>query len=287
MIRKNIVYLSFILLSLFFVSTAQAFSISPLKYFYTLAPGDKQDILVTIRNDEAQSKEFTLSVTGLKQDKLGHSLFQNGIDLAENWIENNNQSIILGPHSSQDLIFHLSVPKSAAPGAHYLGLGAQEKNNQSIGGQLLTLVIFQVSGTAQESLELQKIALTKNIYFDTNWSENLQLKNAGNIELELKGKMKVNGPFYSYFQNSINFGNKLFAQSEREINLKLNDSPKWIWPGHYRAQVIVAYGLSQQTLVVETSFWYFPMWMIIFFSALLIIIIVRLIFKRVKNEVAV
>ncbi len=287
MVFKNKIFLSLVALSAFLASNASAFSISPLKYFYTLAPGDKQDISITTKNDSDQPKEYIYVVTGLKQDVSGRSIFADNIDLAENWIQNKNEVVAVPAKNSKDIIFTLTIPKNSPPGAHYLGLGVQEKNDQAIGARLLTLVTFQVSGTAQESLDLEKLVSKQKYYFDKNWSGILSLKNTGNIDLDLTGQLRVYGPFNSFFSNAISFGNKLFVQSQRDVKINFTDNSKWLWPGKYYVQVSVGYGLTKQVLNAGLSFWYCPKWILIVLGLVLFAMMLKFIYKRVKNEVAV
>ena len=163
----------------------------------------------------------------------------------------------------------------------------QEHNGSAVGGRLLTLVSFQVSGRAEEKLDLIKFNTGQKYYLDNKWVGILQVKNTGNIDLELKGQIKVDGPFYKYFSNSVYLGNKLFVQSDRNLNINLSGNSKILWPGKYHAQVSVFYGLTKQTLMADLEFWYFPVWFLIVSGLILLFLLFNLVHKKIKNEVAV
>ncbi len=263
---------------------AQAFSITPVKYTISLAPGESQDLLVTVKNDEDQPQTYNQTILGISQDKNGRPVFGDNIEVAENWVQIKNQPISLSPNEKQDFIFSISVPVNTPPGAHYVGLGIQEGSGQSISAQLATMVILQVSGTATESLDLENFSPVKNIFWNNNWQCLLSIKNTGNIELPLSGKLDI----FSFndkniYSQDLNFGNKLFAQSNRQIKIETRPNKQMLWPGKYRAMVTMHYGLTNQQLNNVVSFWYLPVWSVCIFF-IIILLAIFAVAKFIKHE---
>lgn len=281
--KKTFLFFIF-LLSLFGAVDAQAFSISPLKITATLAPGDSKDWEIKVTNNSNIISTFSPVVIGMKQDDLGRSIFDKNIDVAENWFKIMSGDVIVEPGASTNLIFSVSVPLNAPPGAHYVGLAVQEKNGQALSAQLATVLNLQVAGTAQELLAIEKFFVNKKIFFDKNWLAQLQLRNTGNVSLNLEGQ---NHLFYfgrKFSQKSLNLGNAIFAQSVRTADLNLFTGEVVALPGLYRADLNISYGLTRQIKESSVNFWYLPYWFLII-SGLIILLILFFVFKKNKNAV--
>lgn len=261
---------------------AQAFSISPLKFSATVAPGDNKEWEVKIKNDSDHSGIFIPVILGLKQDNLGRPVFENNIDIAENWLKVPLNNIKLTTGETKSVIFSASIPLNAAPGAHYLGLGIREQSSQSISTQLVTILNLQIAGLARESLSLEKFLITKKIFFDKNWLAELQIRNAGNIGLDLIGQQEL---FYfgqKFEKKSFSLGNNLFVQTNRNTKLSLFPDKKIILPGFYRIDVQIFYGFTHQTINQSLNFWYLPAWFLVVIG-IVVLLGIFFIFRKNKN----
>ncbi len=280
MVKKFFIIL-FFLLGLGFGFDAQAFSISPLKYSATIAPGESKDWSVKIKNDSDQGAVFSPVVLGEKQDNLGRAVFDKDVDIAEKWFQDSLDSITLAAGESKTAQFNISVPLNTPPGAHYLGLAVRQKSGQSLSAQLVTTLNLQVAGIANESLLFEKFFLTKKIFFDKNWLGQLQIRNIGNVSLDLVGHEDL---FYFGKKISGNYlalGNSLFAQSDRLANLNLFVGDKLMLPGFYQAEIKIIYGLTHQTAQSNAGFWYLPWWSLV--VLILIVFLILFLLKKNKN----
>lgn len=276
-------FLSFILLlCLFGAGSAQAFSISPLKFTNTIAPGYNLDWEIKVTNNSDHESIFHPVVIGMKQDDLGRSVFGKNIDVAESWFKTPLGDVQLAPGASGKLVFSVNVPANTPPGAHYLGLAVQEKNDQALSAQLATVLNLQVAGTAQESLLIEKLSTTKNIFFDKNWLAQIQIRNVGNVGVDLAGQENLYYFDKKISQKSFNLGNNLFAQSSRRADLELFAGNKIVLPGFYRADIKTIYGVTQQSVEGNISFWYLPYWFLIVL-VLIVLSAMFFVFKKNKN----
>lgn len=269
---------------MFGATSAEAFSISPLKITTSIAPGDSKDWEIKVTNDSSASSTFSPIVIGMKQDNLGRSVFDKNIDVAENWFKAMSGDLVLAPGVSKNFIFTVNVPLNTPPGAHYLGLAVQEKNGQALSGQLATVLNLQVAGKAEESLSIEKFFVNKQIFFDKNWPAQIQFRNTGNVSMNLEGQ---NNLFYfgnDFSSKSIKLGNAIFAQSVRGVDLNLFATEKTVWPGFYRADFSVTYGLTHQIKKDSVNFWYLPYWFLVVLGAI-ILLILFFVFKKNKNAV--
>ncbi len=279
---KNFFLFFISLFCLLGANSAQAFSISPLRFTNTIAPGDSQDWEIKVVNDSDHQSIFHPLIIGMKQDNLGRSIFGKNIDVAENWFKTPLGDVTLAPGASAKLIFSVNIPLNTPPGAHYLGLAVQEKNGQTLSAQLATILNLQISGKAQESLAIEKLFDSKDIFFDKNWSAQMQIRNTGNVGIDLIGQENLYYFNQKFSQKFLNFGNNLFAQSVRNANLDLFVSGKIILPGFYRADVNIVFGITHQTVVGSVGFWYLPYWFLIILGVI-IFIAIFFVFKKNKN----
>lgn len=271
---------------LFSAFPTQAFSISPLKYVVTVASGENQDLVVSVKNDSDEKKEFVASVMGVGQDLAGRPIFKKNIDVAENWIKAKESEVTLAINESADFVFTIKVPKNTPPGAHYLGLSIEQKSDQSVSNKLATILTLQVAGTANESLRLGYFGFENKYFFNKNWEGLLLLKNIGNIDLNLTGQIILFGiDDQVIFSRGVNLGNEVFSQSVRQIKIDFSDNSSLVLPGKYKAQIKINYGLLDQQLIGEASFWYLPVWFLVAFLLLVVLLFVLVIvkFRKKKN----
>ena len=268
------------------VCVAQAFTITPTKYTISLAPGDTQDLYVSAKNDSPQSQTYKPVVMGMTQDEHGRPVFNRNIYAAENWINTKTPIINLATNAKQDFIFSVSVPNNTPPGAHYIGLGVQEENIKGVSARLITVLVLQVSGTAFESLSVEKFLPVKNIFWNSDWQYNLLVKNTGNIELPKVGRADI---FYyngkNIYSQPLNLGNKLFSQSSRQANIGFKLDQTKLWPGEYHVVVTLEYGLTKQQLTNDVNFWYLPLWLVV--PIIIIIFIIVLLLKKFSKHAKV
>jgi len=261
----------------------KAFTISPLKYSATLGGGDNQDFIVSVENNSNIRKQFIPTIIGLIQDDRGHPLFEKNIDIAENWVKVNPASVELDPGKKTEFVFNIYVPKNTPPGAHYLGLGVEEKNGDNIGANLATIVSFQVAGLANESLRVDNFYPSQKYFFNDGFNYFLQIKNTGNVDLPVSGLLNiVSFDNKNIFSQSLNIGSKLFSGSNRSVDIHLSKN-KVFFPGYYKAMVRLNYGLTNQEAVSVVNFWYFPIW---FCVGILFVVFVIFLYLKKRHEVA-
>lgn len=263
--KKTAVFTFICFIICFTPITANAFSIKPTKYLITADPGTSQKVTIKITNTEKKDLKFKLGVVGVKVDDNKRPTFINGYDIAESWVktETNELNVVAGKEEYASFI--ISVPKNATPGAHYLGLSAEQVNysgaSVGVSAKLITLLSLQVSGTIIESLQIEKWFAKKEIYQDNNWKFGLTIKNLGNIELPLKGKMEIiNKKEKIVYSKDVYLGNELFVDSNRSIPIEAKINKNDLLPGQYQARISIIYGKTSQRAVANVNIWYLPKW---------------------------
>lgn len=265
------------------INPAKAFIITPSKYVISLAPGDSQDLLVSVTNNSTQAHDYKPVIMGIEQDGQGRPIFKKNIDVAENWIELNNSQTNLFPNAKQDFIYRVSVPANTSPSAHYVGLGVEEVSGHGISASLMNILNLQVAGVANESLIVENFSPVNSIFFNKDWRYVLSVKNSGNIDIPMSGTLDISVYGKNIYSQSLVLGNRLFAQSNRNANIKVSSVQKFLWPGKYSASVILHYGLTNQVVKNTLNFWYLPLWLIFTIVIVFTIVGIFLIKKNFKN----
>ncbi|KKQ27492.1 MAG: hypothetical protein US42_C0008G0003 [Candidatus Magasanikbacteria bacterium GW2011_GWC2_37_14] len=245
-----IFYCLLIFASYFFVLKVKATTISPAKYLITLASGDTGNVAVTIKNDENTDVEYSFSVLGVKQSELGGPLFLSGLSEVESWIVPEIKQISIASGEEKNINFKINIPATVYSGSYYLGLAVQKINlpgsDVGLSGRLITLLNLQVAGEAREVLQINEFNLNQKLSKNReDFTFVLGLKNQGNVDLPLKGEIKILDWKKKEISNQeVYLGNNLLPSSNRRLTLIFDKSLSW--SPVYFAQVVVDYGRTKQ-----------------------------------------
>lgn len=260
---------------------AQALSVSPLKRQVTLAPGARDfTVPISVRNEEGETKKYSLKVLGAKQLESGAVVYGYGNNSAELWVAPEISTIEIESGKEASVNFLINVPADAAAGTYVLGLAAEIGSNQGgqavgVAGQVASVLILQVAGVVNELLSVENFRLP-TLSIGREWPADIVLKNNGTTELPIRGVISArNWLGQEVYSEEINFGQVLLPQSGRSYNSKINLKDKLILPGLYETELKVAYGLTNQKIYKSESIWYAP----IYFWAILLLIVLSVIYK--------
>lgn len=284
-IMKKVFWLVVLTVTFILGSQARAFGITPARYLVTVNPGESQTLVMTIDNNEPKPVNFSLSITGMRQDSAGRSVFTAGLDPAETWVKPEAQSVTLRSGEKRKIRFTVSVPKDALPGSRYLGLAIESipaRNGETIvNGRLTALLILQIAGVVTESLSLESHAPT-NFIWKKNLPFTLKFTNNGTIETPVSGQVITkNWRGRALDIQPLVLGNQLIAGTKRSIDTALA-AQKIFWPGLYAADIQIRYGKTNQKISSTIHFWYLPRDAAVTVG-LLIILLLILKFRRRKK----
>lgn len=272
-----------------FFLEAKAFTVSPVKQIVTLEQGTGRNIKIKIRNTERNTTKYKISVVGVKQDDQGYPVYGTNIEEAEKWVKSEQEVLEIGPGKEVESSFKINIPKGTYPGSHYVGLSAEPllsgDENKNFVGKLISLLLIEVSGTVNETLSVIKWSGEKNFYLSLEKLKlNVDLKNDGNTELPIKGKIRLyNWLDKKIAEGDVFLGNTILPQTQRTTGVLLPDSKSWLLPGVYRAQLDLVYGRTGQKLSVQYAFWYTSIYWLVVVGAIILIIVWTLI-KKIKNK---
>lgn len=237
----------FFSISLFAFSVVNAFSISPVRYVLTVAPGEQKEVSLTIKNTNSDSASYNLFVLGASQNNSGQPIFDLNLSEAENWVKPEKEIINLTAKEEETVNFLINIPGDAYPGFYYLGLAVQERiltsDNIGLSGRLLTLLSLQVAGEAQEVLKINKWSPSSDD--DRQWQA--KIENKGNVDLPLVGQIVLQDwKKQEIFRQEIYLGNNLLPGTEREYFFDLKKNLRWSpW---YWSELKIDYGRTGQTV---------------------------------------
>lgn len=240
--------------------SARAFSISPLKYVITIAPQSSETVEIKIVNDRATSQSFNLTILDATQNSRGKLVFDDSINSAKDWVKPEQNIVKIGPNEEKVVKFTIKIPRTAEAGSYFLGLAAEnlksgEIRTVGVSGQLICLLLLQVSGQVAESLEViqwqrEKITINKNWIFD------LSVKNNGKVELPIQSKLIIkNWRDKVVYEEAANLG-LLLPQADRIFHNEIKPAEgKFLFSGPYEAILQLTYGRTGQVKILTTSFW--------------------------------
>jgi len=252
--RKIFIFLTFVLLlNIFFSQKALATTISPVKYLITISPGNTNNVSLKIKNDESENISYNIFVLGAKQDEKSFApVFLNGLSEAESWVtpEVEQLSVVVGEEKSVN--FKINIPAEAYPGSYYLGLAVQKRSlaeaKVQLSGRLIAILNLQVAGEAREVLQINKFNFDKSLASAKNVLPfYLELKNQGNVELPVKGQIKIlNWQKKEVSSKEVYLGNNLLPGSVRGLSLTVDNN--FTWSPYYFAEIVINYGRTKQVV---------------------------------------
>ena len=156
-----------------------------------MSPGDEQVLELLVKNDEANPLRVigTVEAFGVDQ-KTGSAIF-GGVDVATAWIQPSG-ALTLDPHTERSVIFHIRVPVSAEPSAHYLALFVREDtlaSGVSVSSRVGSLLFLYVAGTVRETLTYESFTASQSWYSALPIVVQSRLKNSGTIHVVPRGSV--------------------------------------------------------------------------------------------------
>ena len=283
---KKIVGIS-VVVALSLAAACHSFSISPLKYHLTLAPGSvNSDAFVTVSNSSSGTMAFQVKVLSARQLDNGRLVYEERNEGAGLWVTPNKKSFQLKPKSEERVGFKIDVPRDAAAGSYYLGLavqssGAEAGKNVGVSGQLVSVLLLQVSGIVNETLSVQKWSLPEFTIAD-KWPASLAVVNTGVTDLPLQGEVIVRDWLdREVAREDIVFGMPLLPGSGRSYVADVKLKNTFLLPGLYDTELKIKYGLTKQSAVAMKSVWYVPPYFLVLIVGLIAIGII--LYKRRKK----
>jgi hypothetical protein len=295
--------------------SANAITVSPPQFDYTLNPGDSVLGVINLRNEGDGVETFYPVVMnfGADTEEKGAPQFYSatedrmGQGLAQ-WVTVDSSPITLGPGERTDVEFSINVPaENVQPGGHYGAVLISstppdpDKGTVGVASQLASIILVRINGEVTEIGALEEFG-----FLDPQvWYNHLPIdffmrfENAGNTHLRPTGNLLIydwmgrkvesiglNEEYKSVLPMSIRryeFGWHKGPYNEDMTGLQ----KEWynFGLGKYKAQLLVNYGLNNQVIVEEREFYVWP-WRLMTIAGvgLLVLLILLTIFKVIYDR---
>lgn len=246
--------------SLSLAHTAEAVSITPLRYHLTIDPGKEQVVWVKVTNTNAIATTFKVRAGGAKQDEAGHPIFGNGLDEAEGWISPRETKILLRSGEEKKVYFTVAVPAGTAPGTHTSALVVEEISKNTLSGQVATLLLIDVAGIVEEAATIEQWQLP-SVILKPNLTADLLFKNNGTVAVPISGTLTISSVFGKKIASrEIALGSTVLPGTKRASHFS-EQVP--LVAGPYKVALRVHYGLSNTVIQQEKTLWYIPLWLLV------------------------
>lgn len=278
-------------------NNAAGITVTPVVDTFTIEPS--QTVTRTVRVINPVARPITLYPRVLDfhtDNENGQPQFysikeKNSPYAMSTWAAFSKPFLRIEPNEEEKFDVLITAPQNADPGGHYAAIlfsteePKLEDDVSQIGvvGLVGTLLLAKVPGAVDERLLLQEFTAPRFLmsppaHFTTLFS------NLGNIHIAPKGEIKVrnwSGDVVKTMTINEGGGNVL-PESRRRFENKWEFD--WKTVGKYTATAVAYYGTPEQQLTAVRSFFVIPLWLIITFIALLLILFAWITRRRKKKQ---
>ncbi len=267
--------------------------VSPTRTDLSGQPGEKKTVTITLKNITQTELTAQAVLNDFKSD--------NSSGTPQIIVDNNQRTpytlekmiknlkdVDLKAGETKEIKLDLEVPGNAVPGAYFgavrfaalpKGVTPTEQQRQvALTASVAHLIFLEVPGDVNEqllieSLKAQAGGRSGSFFFKKPDQVAAQVKNNGNGFSRPFGQVTVNGPFgkevHKYEVNDTDPRGIVLPQSSRAFTDQLKGVSL---PGKYKLTASIAYGNGGEVVTYKSSFIYLPLWAIIAFFAVLLLI---------------
>lgn len=273
-----------------FSHSAQAVSISPVKFELSANPGDEISNVIRIYNDGTETVNVRINLENFSPSGEGGQVVideatpDTGYSI-KSWVTLEENTFTLEPRTSRTVGFTMTVPVNAEPGGHYGSILASIAPGAAGGGvgvaqRIGALLLVNVSGEIVEKMYVAEFSAPKFIeYGPVNLT--LRFKNDGSVHLKPRGFVTLTNMFGKDAGTFDIPQSNILPQSVRKFDFPWG--VKYMY-GKYTASVTAIYGSANESLTAVATFWVIP-WKFILVVILVLILVIVLLFRG-RNRIA-
>ncbi len=286
-----------------------AVTITPLKFDMNLNPGDIKQGEIKVINETNERQAYYASVQNfVASGEEGQQTFLEETEKLGlvKWIGLEKSSVTLDPGKSANFKWAINLPKDAEPGGHYAAMffSTQPETAQNkavgVGGRVGVLFLINVAGNVKEEATIESfqtvIGEDPQTAVPATWTDRLpvgfelRIRNSGSVHFKPTGVIRISSMLGKSQTVQVNPNDgAVLPDTIRKIRSswgprglpkggffqELKNEWEGMAFGRYTAKVDAKFGLSNQTLSAETSFWVFP-WRLGIVSLVVLAILVLL-----------
>jgi hypothetical protein len=204
-VKKSILFLFSCILSVLFVPSASALTVSPPILELKVEPGETVAASITLRNEETKSGTFYTSFENFEpRGESGIPFFIGAEDGLATWMQT-EPSIELQSQQTTSVPVQITVPAETEPGGYFgaVFFSSQPPASEgsadqlALGGRVGVLVLLRVLGDINEKAGLVEFGLTDNKKVVSNLPVNFffRFNNVGDDRVAPSGEIKVRNLF--------------------------------------------------------------------------------------------
>lgn len=282
------------MVSVLFISNAQAVTISPLNFELNSNPGDTVSNIVRVYNDLDSEINVNMEVqdfvaAGEKGQVLVKGSEKSGTYSLANWVSLTPQAFTLAPRSSQMVEFTVKIPTGGEPGGHYASILASISSSATGGGiginqKVGALLLLSVAGEVVENLEL--VEFMPDAAFTEYGPEKLTVKfrNDGTVHLKPRGFVLVKNMLGNEVAKLDLPQLNVLPQSAREVDIPLKDVGRQF--GRYEATLAAIYGATNEPLSAITVYWVIPYKLLAVYGTIILVLLILAYIGRRRLKMA-
>ena len=299
--RRNIASIAitalaaFFLLSPLFSQAATGLTVQPVKFLYTVNPGQSVTGNISVTNAGGSEALVTPSVQDFVPT-AGSSNIQfvgkaPGVTSVEDWvaIQAPPQGFNLKIGETRQVRFTITAPKDAEPGSHFgvvlfRATDASEAGQSlKVGTQLGVLVLVTIPGSHLEKGKIDSFT-TKGFIQKGPVSFDVMFENTGTAYFQPQGTITITNLFGKMVGTVPVNGQIVLPSGNRDITAT--------WPagfllGPYTASLSLANSAGDSVGTATVHFFALPIWYILAVIAILVIIYLIIIFLKKKVNFSV
>ncbi|CAN5146889.1 hypothetical protein BH09PAT1_BH09PAT1_8780 [soil metagenome] len=262
----------------------QTLEVSPPSQELSIDPGDTTRVKAKITNQSNKSVTMSVHIEDFSAsgDEGQVALSQGGQYSVTSWAKVTPSSFTLGPNEEQEVTATISVPKSAAGGRYgsfVFAVKAPEAtgNAATVSQQIASLFLLRINGAVNERLAITEMSSPTFQEFGPV-KMNIKFENTGNVHVKTYGLINVRDVFGNKVADIVVPGTNVFPDAARIVQSSLN---KMFLIGPYTATALMYYGSQNDVLTAQTTFYVFPVRIVV--VILVVIIIIFLLRKRLRK----
>ena len=304
--RKILIYLFIVIISIFFAKDAFALTLSPTRFEIRGNPGDTLNEEIILINETETAETFYVSFSNFEaQGESGSPAFVEPKDDLGTWMTTELGSVYLAPRQQKIVPFKITIPADAEPGGHFAVIfwgtasPGEGGSGVSIGAKTGILVLLSVNGDVREEAGLLNFNTKdkKFFYHTLPVSFEYKFRNDGGDRIKPEGTLTIRDTLFLPAEklNANPVEGNVLPNSTRKINIdwiKYERAIDYVAPtgifakfwsevgyqwknfavGLYSASLNVAYGTQGQHAKKMAFFFVFP-WQLVLVLIILFIIV--------------
>ncbi len=247
-----------------------------------IKPGDKKQVTVKVHNQSKAAVTVATKAEDLVVDTDGSTPIPINVPDADNrwslasWVTIVPNQTTIRPNETAAIAVLIEVPEDALPGGHYAMIthqptvggvnvqGAETATgiNQNVG----TLVYVVVEGPVIEQAFIRDLTVPEQSDFGPV-PFSFKIDNESDVHINPSLTFNVYNIWNKRIHSEAVPSNNIFPKASRDF------SGEWtrIWGyGRYKAEIVMVYGSASSTVLASSTFWLFPLKLLLAIGVLLI-----------------